>query len=224
MLTLTRWYLNVYAWLAVLVVALLDHITGNEIGFFVFYFLPVGLGTWAGGRRMGLALALTCAVVWLIVDATTGTLYAVLWYRYWNTFIRYIAFVILALLIARMKGLMEQQEKALSGSLTHALAEVRELRGLLPICAACKKIRNDQGYWEHIEVYIAAHSQTEFTHSICPECTQRLYTDLFQPPSQPPLIRTGHPVGQCRMSWRSSTKETHMLPKDSAAEVCIQCL
>jgi len=186
MLTLERWHLNAYAWLSVLVVALIDYLTGYEIGFFVFYFLPVGLGTWGGGRRMGLALALTCAVVWLIVDITTGTPYSVPWYRYWNTLIRYVAFVVLALLIARMKELMAEQEKALTGSLTHALAEVRELQGLLPICATCKKIRNDQGYWEHIEVYIAAHSQTEFTHSICPECTQRFYADLFEPPSSTP--------------------------------------
>ncbi|HXH72487.1 MAG TPA: hypothetical protein VNI58_06725 [Mariprofundaceae bacterium] len=61
-----------------------------------------------------------------------------------------------------------------------ALAEVRELRGLLPICSSCKKIRDDQGYWNHIESYISAHSRAEFTHSICPDCATKLYGELMQ--------------------------------------------
>jgi hypothetical protein len=70
------WHLMTCAWIAVVVIALIDHLTGYEIGFFVFYFLPVGLAAWAGGRRMGLVLAFTCAVVWLIVDMTTAHPYS----------------------------------------------------------------------------------------------------------------------------------------------------
>jgi hypothetical protein len=56
---------------------------------------------------------------------------------------------------------------------------VKTLSGLLPICAACKKVRDDQGYWQQIENYISAHSEADFTHSICPECARRLYPDFF---------------------------------------------
>jgi hypothetical protein len=66
------------------VIALIDHLTGYEIGFFVFYFIPVGLAAWAGGRRIGLVLAFTCAVVWLVVDLTTAHPYSSGWYRYEN--------------------------------------------------------------------------------------------------------------------------------------------
>ncbi len=59
-----------------------------------------------------------------------------------------------------------------------ALAEVRELRGLLPICASCKKIRDDAGYWNQIESYVQAHSSAHFTHGICPDCADKLYPDL----------------------------------------------
>ena len=51
-----------------------------------------------------------------------------------------------------------------------ALTKVKKLAGMLPICASCKKIRNDEGYWEQIEAYIRDHSEAEFTHGICPEC------------------------------------------------------
>jgi len=57
-------------------------------------------------------------------------------------------------------------------------AEVKTLSGLLPICAACKKIRDDQGYWNQIETYVKAHSEADFSHSICPECAKRLYPGL----------------------------------------------
>ena len=55
------------------------------------------------------------------------------------------------------------------------LGEIKVLRGFLPICSRCKKIRNDQGYWEAIEVYIRDHSEAEFSHGICPECIDSLY-------------------------------------------------
>ncbi len=58
-----------------------------------------------------------------------------------------------------------------------ALDDVKKLSGLFPICASCKKIRDDQGYWNQIEEYIRDHSEAEFTHSICPECTNKLYPD-----------------------------------------------
>ncbi len=59
------------------------------------------------------------------------------------------------------------------------MAEMKELRGLLPICASCKKIRDDQGYWNQIEVYIKKHSEVEFSHSICPDCISKLYPEIY---------------------------------------------
>ncbi len=59
--------------------------------------------------------------------------------------------------------------------LQKALASIKVLQGLLPICASCKKIRNDKGYWERLETYIHDHSEADFTHGICPECVKKLY-------------------------------------------------
>jgi hypothetical protein len=64
--------------------------------------------------------------------------------------------------------------------LNKGLSELKNLRGILPICANCKKIRDDEGYWNRIEKYIMEHSEAEFTHSICPDCTRELYPELFE--------------------------------------------
>ena len=59
-------------------------------------------------------------------------------------------------------------------ALEEALARVKQLQGLLPICSYCKKIRDDQNYWQQVESYIAEHSQAQFSHSICPDCYEKL--------------------------------------------------
>src|SRR5215831_11623108 len=67
----------------------------------------------------------------------------------------------------------EQREEALrviNAELSRALAEVRQLQGILPICSYCKRIRNEEHHWQLVEEYIAAHAPVQFTHSICPPC------------------------------------------------------
>lgn len=66
-----------------------------------------------------------------------------------------------------------------NADLEAALTKVKLLSGLLPICASCKKIRDDEGYWEQVEVYIKKHSEAEFSHGICPECMRRLYPEFY---------------------------------------------
>jgi DNA-binding NtrC family response regulator len=67
------------------------------------------------------------------------------------------------------------QRELLIADLQAAMAKVRMLSGFLPICANCKKIRDDSGYWNQIESYIRDHSEAEFSHGICPECRQLLF-------------------------------------------------
>jgi PAS domain S-box-containing protein len=69
----------------------------------------------------------------------------------------------------------ENEREELITELKEALAQVKLLSGLLPICSSCKRIRGDKGYWESIEVYITEHSEADFTHGICPECMEKLY-------------------------------------------------
>lgn len=85
-----------------------------------------------------------------------------------------------------------------------ALRHLKVLHGMLPICASCKKIRDDQGYWNMLETYIDEHSEAHFTHGICPDCRTQLYGSLDQPATtsrrskEPPLVWHGPPEEEPR--------------------------
>ncbi len=72
----------------------------------------------------------------------------------------------------------EHERERLLSELRDALSAVKTLKGLIPICASCKNIRDDEGYWKQIEFYLCEHSELEFTHGICPACLERLYPDF----------------------------------------------
>jgi DNA-binding response OmpR family regulator len=74
---------------------------------------------------------------------------------------------------------IEEERERLVRELEDALAEIRTLRGILPICSSCKKIRDDEGYWHQVEVYIRDRSEVEFSHGICPDCAKKLYPEIF---------------------------------------------
>ena len=73
----------------------------------------------------------------------------------------------------------EGEREKLIAELRGALAEIKTLSGLLPICASCKKIRDDSGYWNQIELYVGDRSDAQFSHSICPDCKEKLYPELY---------------------------------------------
>lgn len=95
---------------------------------------------------------------------------------YWFYGLAALSAVGMALGIHRLRvRRLEAGEKALSARVEEGLAHIKSLHGLLPICASCKRIRDDQGSWNQVEVYIRDHSQAEFSQGICPECATKLY-------------------------------------------------
>ena len=72
--------------------------------------------------------------------------------------------------LRRANDLLQRRTKELE----EAFAKIKTLRGLIPICASCKKIRSDQGYWQQLEQYLAEHSEADFTHGLCPECLKQM--------------------------------------------------
>jgi len=78
---------------------------------------------------------------------------------------------------AAVKKSLELEEA--NKKLKKALNEIKTLHGLIPICANCKKVRNDQGYWQMVEEYVSEHSDVTFSHGICPDCYKKLYGNRF---------------------------------------------
>jgi membrane-bound ClpP family serine protease len=103
------------------------------------------------------------------------------WKGIFNRGIALLAIWTTAVISYHRKVLEEKRERAVRDR-EKAMNELKVLRGLLPICASCKKIRNDQGYWTQMEAYIRDHSEANFSHSICPECAKRLYPEFHKDP------------------------------------------
>ena len=73
----------------------------------------------------------------------------------------------------------ELEREKLIAELREALANIKTLRGLIPICSSCKKVRNDQGYWQRVEEYVQEHSEIGFSHGICESCAKELYPEFI---------------------------------------------
>ena len=73
------------------------------------------------------------------------------------------------------KKILAQQHRELED----AMAEIKQLKGIIPICASCKKMRDDEGYWHQVETYLSTHSDAEFSHGICPDCLKELYGEFL---------------------------------------------
>ncbi|MGO9377338.1 MAG: response regulator [Dissulfurispiraceae bacterium] len=74
---------------------------------------------------------------------------------------------------------LDTERERLIRELQETLSKVKQLSGLLPICASCKKIRDDEGYWTQVEVYMREHTEMDFTHTVCPECTKKIYPEYY---------------------------------------------
>jgi hypothetical protein len=152
-------------------------VSGN--GHLWIFFLPT-LAMFAFGVRTGLlsmgGLLLACALILIWPDD------ALLGYTYSFGFrLRFLlslgGLTVFSAVAEQSRKLAQRRLDQRNRELEEALREVRELSGLIPICSSCKKIRDDEGYWSEVEVYMRQHSELDFSHSLCPECSARLYPD-----------------------------------------------
>ena len=133
------------------------------------------------GLTAGLMLAALSAATWLTGDPLTGSPFTAGWIGSWNAGIRLASFAAMALATARLRALGEG-ERELTRHLRQSLAEVRTLSGLPPICARCKKIRDDQGYWQRIADYLSHHTDATFTHGLRRSCADHMLKGAGLPP------------------------------------------
>jgi len=158
-----KWAWMVLTGVGVVVVGWLDWLTGYELSFFLFYFIPISLAAWFVGFRFALLLAVSSAVAWYTADTQSGHVYSSGLYEIWNTAVRFVAFLTIAYGTSKMRYMLD-----------HSISRVKILEGILPICCKCKKIRNQVGSWQQLESYIGQHSNAQFSHSYCPECAQKV--------------------------------------------------
>ena len=161
------------------VVVMVDALTPYELGFSAFYVLPVLIATWGVGTARGLGFALLSACCWYSLDLTSGRPLTHEFYRIWDTLNHLLSYSLVAVVTGRLK-LALQRKQALRENLDLTLRNVKELEGLLPVCAWCKKVRNDEGYWQELETYLGPRIKAAFSHGICPECAARLRTENEQ--------------------------------------------
>ena len=89
----------------------------------------------------------------------------------------------IVLLLYRLRiRVHEARGRELALRVDDAVAQIKVLKGMLPICASCHKIRDDRGYWTQVEEYMMKHSEVRFSHGICPDCIRSLYPDLAATP------------------------------------------
>ncbi len=157
-------------------IGFIDYVTGYEFNFFVFYFLPISMAAWFLGIVPAVAMSLVSVTIWYLADYYTGHRYSTYLFAIWNTIILLVSFLAIGWTMARLRELL-QRERQVRQKLEQTISEVKVLEGILPICASCKKIRNDKGEWQQIEQYIRQKTNAEFTHGLCPQCGQKLLRD-----------------------------------------------
>jgi K+-sensing histidine kinase KdpD len=159
------------------ILGIIDWASGYELQFFVFYFIPVAFAAWSCGAVCSFAIAILSAIIWYVADLFSSHPYTHMSYGLWNTTIRLLSFLVVGFTISRIREMLRAQYK-ISEELQTALSEVKTLTGLLPICASCKKIRNDSGYWQKLEEYIEKHTTAQFTHGLCNECAAKMLAEV----------------------------------------------
>ena len=152
-----------------------DYVSGEKFDFFVFYLIPIALATWYGGRAAGITLAIVSAAAWFQSDIMSQRSYSLL-IGSWDTIMRLIAFLAVAVTLSWIRSdLLELQ--VMNGKLTKAMAEIKQLEGILPMCTFCRKIRNNENRWVSLERYISEHSNAQISHGMCPYCYKKHYGD-----------------------------------------------
>lgn len=150
--------------------------TGNSDGvaFIWFFFHPVA-AFFLFGSREGLfwvVLSWIACFLIIILDVSPYTYQLTTGLRF---MVSYTLVSILAYALEAARQYYYDQLAAEKLALEVAVQQVKTLQGLLPICASCKKIRDDQGYWHQVEIYVRTHTDVEFSHGICPDCLINLY-------------------------------------------------
>jgi hypothetical protein len=164
-----------------LVVGLLgtaDFLTAEAISFEVLFFAPVAFCAWSAGTASAFFVASFAVGAGMATELALGHWAAAPLASAWQAGSHFLAYAAVIAFISTRAALLERER--LIGRLEQAKDEINTLRGLLPVCAWCARIRDDEreGRWEKLEVYVSQRSEARFTHGICPDCAEDLLAQV----------------------------------------------
>jgi len=151
-------------------------LAGAFIGYFVFHPLVMLFSYLMTFKDVALDMTNTVGVIAIVLRSFSIDMLP------WS-----LSFTVFNGIIGWYYGILKVEKLAreeLIENLQKALEDVKTLSGMLPICAWCKNIRNDEGYWQKIEAYLKSHSDLDFTHSICNDCAKKEYPELYSESEQ----------------------------------------
>ena len=157
--------------LLLLLVGWVDYITGYELGFFVFYSVPIGLAAWYLGRWPGIWVALGATIAWWLADAFAGAKYSSQFYFWWNSTVHFSAFVINAVTIAKIRLELRHRDE-LAAKLEAARQTLRAAARVLPSCPICGKVHPQTGPNGLAELRDLARGNADLSGALCGECAQ----------------------------------------------------
>ena len=154
----------------VVLVGVVDRWTGNEVNLSVLYALPVILAVWSADRWIGVLTAIAATVAYLMEDYFGGQHRSAPWIVAWNAC---VWFSFLMLIVTGAYYTRKQTRESEAGTAA--------LERTLPICACCRKIRDDDGAWLDAETYVVEHFSTKLESKLCPECAKGVYIRKVSP-------------------------------------------
>jgi K+-sensing histidine kinase KdpD len=171
--------------LLVAAIGVLDVVSGIELTLSPLYLLAVIIGAWRGGPWIGIMTAIASALTGLLADMLLSEPYLHLendyssaWIPVCNAIARGVVLVAATATVTKLQTLLRDRDGA-AREHKRALEQIRTLESLLPVCAWCKRIRDVRAdnEWKTIEHYIAEHTDSKFTHGMCPECCERVWRE-----------------------------------------------
>jgi hypothetical protein len=175
---LPRQYHIIAGLLLTMVIGYIDYVTGYEFRMELFYLLPISYVTWFVGQRVGILFSMLSIITIVYSDIMAGKKYTSFTIEFWNMAIYFVFYVMVTLLLKLRISL--QQRENLIEELDSALRQNDELIGMLPVCASCKKFRDDGEYRQKVESYIGKFTKAELSRSLCKECATKLYPGLVR--------------------------------------------
>lgn len=155
-----------------------DYFTG-QLGFFIFYFIPIVLLSWFLGKWTGMIMSIASSIVWLVSDHYCGIRYSNLAIAVWDTLvIRAGAFIIAAIAVAKLREAIEKQ-KSLSAELGKSFWYLKRVKDIMPICSACVKAKEGNCYLEKVEAGLKDYPESGRDFGNCPECISINNPDLL---------------------------------------------